>query len=440
MSNSWDDRRYMSEAAAAHNIGVHPFAHLLLLSVGLFFLVFIFWADWAVMDEVTVGTGKVTPSGQIRLVQNLEGGILSSLQVKEGDMVEKNQILLQIDDTQFRASFRESRIQYLSLKAKETRLVAEATGKTILQFPKSVRDEQPKLASNEKKHWLSNKKEHQANLATLNRQAQQRRQELIELKATQKQIQRRLTLAHEEYDLTAPMVKQGIMSKVELIRLQRAVAELEGELESTVLAIPRTKMAMAEAKSREEESKTVFRNRAQAQLNETHSELQKLAATITALQDKVSRTAIKSPVKGTVIRVRVHTIGQVIRSGMDLVEIMPLNDSLLVEARIRPSDIAFLSPGQKTIVKITAYDFSIYGGLPGILTQISADAITDEKGDDYYIIQVRTNENQLGTKKNPLPIIPGMVATTDILTGKKSVLDYLLKPILKTKANALRER
>jgi membrane fusion protein, adhesin transport system len=440
MRRSWNDRRFISESAAAHHMGVHLFAHILLFSIALFFIIFILWADWAVMDEVTVGTGKVIPSGQVRLVQNLEGGILSSLQVKEGDLVEKEQILLQVNDTQFRASFRESRIQYLSLKARETRLEAEATEKPLLKFPQTVLDEQPEMVINEQNLWKSNQNELQAAIKTLKKQLDQRKQEQVELLAAKKQIRRRLNLTKEEYNLTAPMVKKGIISKVELLRLRRSVTELEGEYESTSLAIPRTRSAMEEAKNKISESLTSFRNRAQAQLNETHSELQKLTESMAALKDKVTRTDIRSPVKGTVIRVRVHTIGQVIRSGMDLVEIMPINDNLLIEAQIRPSDIAFLRPGQKTIVKITAYDFSIYGGLPGILTQISADAITDEKGEDFYKIQVRTNSNQLGTPQNPLPIIPGMVATADILTGKKSVLDYLLKPILKTKTNALRER
>jgi membrane fusion protein, adhesin transport system len=440
MSSSWDDRHNMSEAAAAHNLGVHPFAHLLLMSIGLFFLLFLIWADWAVMDEVTVGEGTVIPSGQVRLVQNLEGGILSSLQVKEGDLVEKNQVILQIDATQFRASFQESRIQYLSLKAIETRLTAEATGKSQLDFPQAVLDEQPALASNEEKLWHSRQREHNAGLEALKKKIEQRRQDLFELGASQKQIERRLALVREEYNLAAPMVLRGNMSKIEFVRLKRDVAELEAELESTTLAIPRTRLVIGEAENRVEESITGFRNRSQVQLNKSHAELQKLTESIAALKDKVSRTAIRAPVKGTVIRVRIHTIGQVIRPGMDLVEIMPVNDSLLVEARIRPADIAFLRPGQDAIVKITAYDFSIYGGLPGVLTQISADTITNEKGENFYKILVTTNTNQLGTQKNPLPIMPGMVATTDILTGKKSVLDYLLKPILKTKANALRER
>jgi membrane fusion protein, adhesin transport system len=337
MSNSWNDRKYMSEAAAAHNLGVHPFAHLLLLIIGLFFVVFIVWADWAVMDEVTVGTGKVIPSGQIRLVQNLEGGMLSALLVKEGDLVEKNQVLMEVDDTQLRASFRESRIQYLALKAKESRLQVEASGAEILSFPQQVLDEQPELARNETALWHSNQQEQRAGIETILKQIGQRKQELIELNAAQKQVKRRLNLAKKEYNLTAPMVKQGIMSRVELLRLKRGVAELEGELESTQLAIPRTQLTMEEAKNRLAYSNTSFRNTAQAELNEIHSALQQLAESMAALKDKVTRTDIRAPVKGTVIRVRVHTIGQVIRSGMDLVEIMPLNDSLLVEARIRPA-------------------------------------------------------------------------------------------------------
>lgn len=439
MSGQWHDSEFMSEAAAARQNRVHPMAHLLLVIIALFIGSALYWAYMAQLDEVTVGMGKVIPSGQVKLVQSLEGGILSELLVSEGDIVEKDQILLHIDDTQFQASFRESQMKHIALLGRAARLESEAND-TVLFLPAVVIQGHPELAANEEKLYASHKRELKSAVSILKKQVEQREQEVLGLIATQKQVKRALSLARKELNLTKPMVAQGIMSEVELLRLHREVSELEGSLENTNLSIPRTKSMLEEARAKTKEPLITFRSRAQSELNEIRSELNQLTESLTALKDRVNRTAARSPVRGTVIRVRVHSIGQVIRSGMDLVEIMPTDDSLLIEARIRPSDIAFLHPGQKTIVKFTAYDFSIYGGLDGELEQISADAITDERGENFFKILVRTQAKQLGTAAKPLPIIPGMVATTDILTGKKSVLDYLLKPILKAKGRALRER
>lgn len=439
MSGQWHDSEFMSEASAARQTRVHPFAHLLLVVIVLFVVSALLWANAAELDEVTVGMGTVIPTGQVKLVQSLEGGILADMNVAEGDIVEKNQILLHIDDTQFQASFRESQTKFISLTAQAARLEAEANTTTLIT-PAIVTKEQPELAANEEKLFASHKRELQSAVSMLKNQVEQRRQELRGLEATAKQLRRRLELARKELALTEPMVKQGIMSEVELLRLRRELSELEGNLENTILTIPRTKSMLREAQTKAKDPIITYRSRAQSELNEVRSELNQLTESLTGLQDRVNRTSVRSPVRGTVIRVRVHSIGQVIRSGMDLVEIMPMDDSLQIEARIRPSDIAFLRPGQKTIVKFTAYDFSIYGGLEGKLDQISADAITDEKGENFFKILVRTKKNHLGSDAKPLPIIPGMVATTDILTGKKSVLDYIMKPILKAKNRALRER
>ncbi|MEO5348664.1 MAG: HlyD family type I secretion periplasmic adaptor subunit [Magnetococcus sp. YQC-3] len=439
MSNEWGDSQFMTEAAAARQNRVHPFAHLLLVVIALFVTAALFWAAFAELDEVTTGVGKVVPSGQVKVVQSLEGGILSELSVTEGQIVNKDQVLLQIDDTQFQASFKESRLKFLALTARHARLEAETNG-TVLFPPAVVMEEKPELVANEEKLFASRKEELHSTVSMLEKQVEQRQHELNGLLAAEKQLRSRLELLRKELSLTAPMVKQGIMSEVELLRMRREVVELEGNLENTVLTIPRTQSMLEEARTKVLDPALAARSKAQTELNEVRSELNQLTESLAGLQDRVRRTAIRSPVRGSVIRVRIHSIGQVIRSGTDLVEIMPLDDSLLIEAQIRPSDIAFLHPGQKTMVKFTAYDFSIYGGLVGSLEQISADAIANEKGESFFKILVRTQVNHLGTVAHPLPIIPGMVATADILTGKKSVLDYMLKPILKARASALRER
>jgi adhesin transport system membrane fusion protein len=231
-----------------------------------------------------------------------------------------------------------------------------------------------------------------------------------------------------------------VVSKVELLQLEREVNDLAGELESTRLAVPRIEAALQEAERRIDERRLNFRAEAQRELTAVQAEATALAEAITAAADQVKRTAVRSPVRGTIKRLLVTTVGGVVQPGEDLVEIVPLEDSLLVEAQVRPADIAFLHPGQPAKVKVTAYDFSIYGGLDGVVEEISADTITDDRGESFYRIRVRTAENALEHNGRTLPIIPGMTTQVDILTGEKTVMDYLLKPILKAKERALRER
>ena len=225
-----------------------------------------------------------------------------------------------------------------------------------------------------------------------------------------------------------------------MLRLRRSVVEVRGSLEATNLAIPRAEAAMSEIRSKMEESELAFRAEAFKELNELRTELQKITATSVAIQDKVTRTTVTSPVRGVIKQLKVNTIGGVVQPGSDMLEIVPLDDSLLIEAKVRPQDVAFLHPGQKAMVKFTAYDYTIYGGLKANLELISADTITDEEGNSFYLIHVRTDKSHLGGEDHPLLIIPGMVATVDIITGEKSVLAYLLKPVLKARSEAMRER
>jgi adhesin transport system membrane fusion protein len=241
--------------------------------------------------------------------------------------------------------------------------------------------------------------------------------------------------------MSEPLVAQGAMSEVELLRLKRSANDLNGELSSARLAIPRLQASLAETKNKLSEQKIRFQADAMKQLNETKSELDRTSESVLALKDRVTRTRILSPLKGTVKQLKVTTIGGVIQPGMDLVEIVPVDDQLLVEAEIRPADIAFLRPGQDALVKLSAYDFSIYGGLDAKLEHISADTIINEQDKkSYYQIRLRTTKNHLEKNGETFNIIAGMNADVDILTGKKTVLDYLLKPILKARQRALRER
>lgn len=240
--------------------------------------------------------------------------------------------------------------------------------------------------------------------------------------------------------MSSPLVAAGAVSEVEILRLRRSMVDVRGALDATTLALPRAEAGTKEIQSRIEQSELAFRAEAFKELNEARTHLQKITATSVAIQDRVSRTSVVSPVHGVIKQLNVNTIGGVVQPGSNLLEIVPLEDNLLIEARVRPQDIAFLHPGQRAMVKFSAYDYTIYGGLKANLELISADTITDREGRSFYLIQVRTEKNFLGSPEHPLVIIPGMVATVDIITGQKSVLDYMLKPVLKARYEALRER
>lgn len=439
-SKAWEDADFMPEIHGASRRGASRFAHILLLVIIIFFVSFYLWARQAKLDEVTRGEGQVIPSGQVQVVQNLEGGIVAALNVHEGELVEKNQVLLKIDNTTADSDLKESRARSLALSASLARMEAETTGKDEITFPKEVLDQAPDLAKREQELFQSRKAGLDAELDILRRQEDQRRQELVELEGKYEKSQGSLQLAQQELDITQPMVEKGIAPQVDLIRLKRQVNDLQGDVQASELAIPRAKSALAEASRRVSERVQRFRSDTLKELNDARATLNVVQANTSAQLDKVTRTDVRSPVRGTVKQLMVNTIGGVIKPGMDLVSIVPIEDTLLIEARIKPADISFLRPGLDATVKVTAYDYSIYGGLPATLEDISADTISDEKGEKFYRIKLRTKRNYLGTEEHPLPIISGMTVQTDILTGKKTVLDYLLKPILKARQRALRER
>ena len=432
------DTEYAADLKAPAMRGPRLSTNLLLYAIALFFAAAVGWAAWATLDEVTSGQGRVIPSSQVQVVQNHEGGIISGILVREGEVVEEGQLLLRIDDTGAASAYRENRARYLALVAKIARLYAEARGRKP-KYPPEL-DGHDDLIARESALYRAHLAELDSAVAVFARQAEQRRQEFVELESRVNQLEDSIGLAREELAILTPMVEKGVTAKIELLRLQRQISGLVGEAEASRLAMPRSRSALAEVARRIEEKRATFRSAAQAELGESELRLKVLAEAITAVEDRVTRTDVRSPVYGTVKQLKINTIGGVIKPGMDLIEIVPLEDNLLVEAHIRPADIAFLRPGQDAKVKITAYDFASYGALPAKLEHISADTIVDEQGESFYQIRVRTAENHLGSAEKPLPIIPSMVAQVDILTGKKSVLDYLLKPVLRARENALRER
>jgi adhesin transport system membrane fusion protein len=436
-----DDHAFVDRATAAALTRPHPRASLLLFTVVLAVAALIAWAGWATLDEVTRGQGKVVPSRQVQVVQNLEGGIVTELLVREGEVVEASQVLLRLDNVTAAADYREKRARYLALSASVARLDAEIAGGTP-DFPTEVARERPSLVANETQLFESRADALAREIGILERQQEQRQREIEELQARAAQLERSLALAQEELDITRPLAQRQIVSRIELLRLERTVGDLDGELQQTRIAIPRAESALGEAEQRIAERRVAARAEALRERSAVMAELGALGEEVGAGEDRVRRAEVRSPVRGTVKQLMVHTVGGVIQPGMDLIEIVPLEDTLLVEAEIRPGDIAFLYPGLPATVKVAAYDFAIYGGLDGTVETISADTIEDpERDESFYRVLVRTDDNVLvGPNGAPLPIIPGMTVQVDILTGEKTVLDYLLKPLRRAQERALRER
>lgn len=413
---------------------------MMLWVILLFFGSFLVWAYFAVLDEVVRSTGKVIPSSQVQIVQNLEGGIVKTIHVGEGDTVEKGQVLINIDDTRFDASLRESRVRELGLLAKSMRLKAEAEGLgEIPELPSEVRETLQGVAQEEQQLYRQRRAQLEASKQVLAEQESQKRRAIDEWKSKQKHIGRSLSLAEKELKLTRPLRDQGAVSDVEILRLERETNELRGNLAQARLTIPRLEAELSEVTQRVRELELSFRKEARAEYGDVVGELNAMTAGNVALEDRVVRTQVRAPIRGVVKKLLVNTVGGVVQPGMDLVEIVPLEDSLVVEAKLKPKDIAFLRPGLPATVKLTAYDFAIYGGLDARLEHISADTFIEEGEDPYYQVRVRTERPALISGGRPHAIIPGMAAEVDILVGTKTVLDYLLKPLLRAQASALRE-
>lgn len=411
-------------------------ARAVLFTIAGVLVALLVWAAFANVDEVTRGTGKVIPSRQLQIIQAVDGGIVSEILAKEGQVVEAGQLLLKIDPTRFVSSLRENRAEYISLVAKAARLRALAEGHTLV-MPPEVESEFPIIAMQERNLYEARRMEMEAQVSIARQQQAQRNQELVEVKSRREQASQSYDLTLQELNATKPLVGSGAVSEVEVLRLQRDVGRFKGERDQAAAQIIRIQAAIAESSRKVQEVELNFRNQARIELADVSSRLNTLTESSAALSDRVKHSNIKSPVKGTVKRLLVNTVGGVVQPGNEIVEIVPLEDALMIEANISPRDVAFLRPGQEAIVRFTAYDFTIYGGLEAVVEQIGADTITDEKGNAFYIVRVRTLKSSLGEN---LPIIPGMVAEVDIMTGKKTVLSYLLKPILRAKAHALRER
>ncbi|MGP9811311.1 HlyD family type I secretion periplasmic adaptor subunit [Rhodopseudomonas sp. NSM] len=440
------DFAFSNDVRAAAELRTPKTARMLLFASLALFVTFVTWAHFAVLDEVKRGNGKVVPSRQTQVVQSLEGGIIADLLVQEGAIVDKDQPLARIEDTNFAAQFGEIRERRGAMAARVLRLEAETEGRTGVAFPPELMLVAPRAVEAERLVFEAHVRKLAQDVDVVQQQEIQKTKEIDELRASEKRFSETLALLNREIALTRKLYEQKVVPEIEMLRADRQATDMRGQLAVVQATIIKTEAAVQEARSRRLNITTAFRAQAEDDLAKSRGDLAVLDENIKSAKDRVRRTELRSPVHGVVNKLNITTIGAVVAPGASLMEIVPLDDTLLVEGRIRPQDIAFIRPDHEAVVKLSAYDSSVYGSLHGRVERISADTITDDKGDKnergetFYRVMVRTEKNHLGTNEQPLPIIPGMVATVEILTGKKSVLDYLIKPARTLRDEALRER
>lgn len=450
-----DDILFANEVDAALARRPRFGVRALSISVGVFFLCLIIWAAVASVDEVTHAEGSVVGSQRTQTIQNLEGGILRAVLVHEGQIVDKGTVLAQLDNEMAESAYRDA-----VNKAMENSL-------SILRLEAEIKDERPvfpddlatwaekvvgrkvepdilgrvhQIIQDQENAWHSRRDQLKAEIDVLQSQYVQRLHDVEELTARKGQLDRSLELSIEQRNTAYALVQRNNFSKLEYLGMQQRVVELQGQIDSLAATIPKAKAAADESKQRIASRRAEQVAAVTDEINKRRQELNSLRENLSAGRDRVTRTELRAPVRSTVKQIYISTVGGVVKPGEPIMDLVPLDDTLVVEARVKPQDVAFLRPGQSVMVKVSAYDFSIYGGLEGKLESISADTIEDKRGEHFYLVKVRTQKNAIVYHNESLPIMPGMVVTADILVGKKTVLDYLLKPILKAKQNALRER
>ncbi|MGB1198871.1 MAG: HlyD family type I secretion periplasmic adaptor subunit [Thalassotalea sp.] len=439
----------LTEVPSLHRLTIWAMAGLLCC--------FLIWSYFAALQQVTSGMGKIIPSTQVQIIQSLDGGVLQQLFVQEGMQVTKGQAIARIDDTRFRSDFAEQKQEVNSLRANVIRLRAELSSILIgdnkkwqLQininkkapiYPADLKDSAKFMVERQQEEYAGRLDNLINQLAIQEQQIQQREQELAELESKINTLKISYQIAKKELDLTRPLAEKNIVSKIELYKLERSVNELKGELSAVRLLSPKLKSALQESILNRRETALAYRTEARAELNELQNKLSRINESQVGAQDKVNKASILSPVVGTIKTIHINTLGGVVKPGETIAEIVPTEDKLMVEAKIKPRDIAFIYPGLPAVVKITAYDFARYGGLTGKVEHISADTTQDEEGNSFYLIRVRTDASSIKNNKGEeMPIIPGMLTEVDVITGKRTILEYILNPLLRANEAALRER
>lgn len=434
-----EDLAFMDELKAAEHLKPRGAARLFLLAVVGFFACAVFWSAVSEVDERVRGTGQVMPSSDLQVVQSLEGGIVTEILVAEGDRVKKDQILLRIDDVQFASEGRGIEAQLTGLQAKQARLKAEAAGKPFA-IEKEIAEKYPDIAANEEKLYASRQKEQESALGIIADEITSAKANISEVRASIGKFAKSKALLEKELAITRRLVAKKAQPEIEQLKLERELNEASGNLATAAQARESLEAKLAAAEKKDAEKKASFRSKALGELNEVETRIAAIRESLTAAEDKVRRTELKAPVEGIVHKLYVKTEGGVMQPAERIAEIVPVADDLMIRARISPSDVAFLKPGQKVRVSVTAYDPQIYGTLEGQLERIGADTIEDSRGEPFFEIDVRTARNYLGDEAHPLPISPGMVTETEVITGKRTILDYLLKSVRRAKDRAFTEK
>jgi len=432
-----DDLKDFVTDADLYILNQQPLRGMLIIRVGLVVVVLFFvWAAFTNVDELVKGDAKVVPSSQLQVLQSLDGGVVQKILISEGQSVKAGQPLLEIDSTRFLSSVRENQAQDVALAARAERINALLENRSF-RIPADIPSDKKEVYLQEDRYFETARNELASQISIAKQQLAQKQQELAETQAKREQAKQMLESASHELALTKPLLGSGAVSEVDLIRLERDVTRFSGELAQSGAQISRIQAAIGEATRKVDQVELEFRNNQRKDLSDTMAKLNSLSEGSVGLEDKVKQSVIRSPMNGFVKRLLVNTVGGVVSPGKDIIEVVPSEDNLVLEAKVQPRDIAFLKISQKALVKFSAYDFSIYGGMDAKLISIGADSITDEKGNTYYVVKLRTDKAQL---KPGLSIIPGMQAEVDIHTGQKTILSYLLKPLLRAHQVALTER
>lgn len=432
-------RAYESISEASRMGEISRASSFLLFSMAATFTALVVWAGLSEVDTVAQSLGKVIPSARVQMLQSLEGGLIRGIHVTQGQAVDVGASLISLSPTQAGGDYQMRRQQTLALQARMARLQAEAEG-LELKFPAELQKLSPEFTKVERASFDGRRAEQGIQAVMFDAQVEQRTKEVDEARIVIATAEKSLAGAREERLIMEKLVAQGLEPRIELVRLDRTIAEFEGRLASAKAVIPRAQQAIIEARARADSVQKQFRTQAREEFNRATADLRALEQSIPALEDRVERTELKAPVRGIVNRVFVNTVGGVAKPGDPLVELVPADDPLIVEAMVNPKDIGFVLVGQTARVKLTAYDYSLFGAMPGKVVQISPDAITNERGESFFTVRVETERTMFENLDKKLPIMAGMQAQIDIVTGSKTVLSYLMKPVIAVRESAFRER
>ncbi len=430
---------YMDELEAATRMRPAMPAVFLLFTISALILFFFVWAAVTEIEELTRGQGQVIPSQEIQVVQSLEGGILEELLVRKGDLVKKGQVLLRISDVAFSSEERGTEARFLGLAAKKARLMAEARGEAF-SIPDDIAKKVPKIAANEKALYNSRQKELKAAYSIQDENIKKASADMSEVKAEINRLSETRRLLQKELKITREMVAKRAVPKLDQIRLEREAADISGNINARVQERKGLEAALQSAKNERDAQSDKFKSQALEELNEVETQIASLKENLKSMGDRVDRAEVRSPVDGVVNQITVQTIGGIIEPAMKVVEIVPVDDELKIVAKVKPNEIAFIEAGQPAKVKITAYDSQRYGALDGFIARVAANSVTDRDGNIMFEIEVRTDKNYLGSAAKPLPVTTGMVADIEVITGKRTILNYIIKPLRRGFERALRER